>query len=292
MAYDGVGDLADTALVQAALVDAKALGVRSVVWSGGGEPTTHPEWQSVVEWAGRLGLAQGMYTHGGHLSEAQAALLAANADWVVISLDAVDARTYGAEKGVPGARFEDACNGVRRLAATGQTVVGVSFLLHAGNWLEAGDMVHLGQRLGATYVTLRPTVETDPQHPSVCTADRYWITEAEPLLRSLSHYADVEIDVDRFLAYRDWRGHGYDTCRGIRLTTTITPDGRVWLCPNRRGQAGSALGDLREESLAEIWARHPGVWTDFRNCRVMCRLHPVNQQLAAIEQTRPHEAFV
>jgi hypothetical protein len=102
----------------------------------------------------------------------------------------------------------------------------------------------------------------------------------------------VELDVDRFLAYRDWAGHGYTACEGPQLTTTITPDGRAWVCPQRRGIVGSELGDLRRESFADLWARHPGRWTVDQDCRAMCRLHLVNQQMAVLNTSRPHEAFV
>jgi len=66
----------------------------------------------------------------------------------------------------------------------------------------------------------------------------------------------------------------------------------VWVCPNRRGLAGSELGDLTRDTFADLWARHPGQWTDFSGCRAMCRLHLVNRQLAPVFEKRQHEAFV
>lgn len=292
MAFEGVGDLADYTLVCNALMDARRIGVRSLVWSGGGEPTTHPKWEAIVDLAAQLGFEQGMYTMGGLLTDESAATLARCATWVVVSLDTVDATTYAKEKGVPTSRFEAACNGIRKLAQTGDTTVGASFLLHANNWHLAAEMLDLSNELGATYATFRPTIDTSPDKPSECTVDRSWVNDAEEMLEALAAEPDVEIDPDRFRAYRDWKGHGYETCYGIRLVTTITPDGRVWLCPNRRGMQDSCIGDLREESFESIWAKHPGSWKSFENCRVMCRLHPVNETLDAIEQPRAHEAFV
>lgn len=289
MAFDGVGDLADTALVERGLREMADAGVQGVVWSGGGEPTTHPEWARIITHAADCGLQQGMYTAGGLLSRESAALAARTLTWAVVSLDTVDAETYRAEKAVNG--FDAACNGIRWLAEYGGTV-GVSFLLHAKNWARAEDMVALGRSLGATYVTFRPTIDTSPDNPSVCTADRSWITAALPLLARLSDEADVECDPARFAAYRDWRGRAYDTCHGIKVNATVTPDGRVWVCPQRRGIPGSEVGDLRRESFAELWQRHPGQWTDFADCRVMCRLHQVNEALSPLFESRPHEAFV
>ncbi len=291
MAFDNGGDLADLEVVARGLSDMARAGVKAVVWSGGGEPTTHPNWKDAVVFADVAGLEQGMYTLGGLLTEEDAAFLSDHLTWVVVSLDCVDGASYAREKGVPASRFEAACNGVRWLSK-GKATVGVSFLLHAKNWTRVMDMVALGRELGATYVTFRPAVHTSVDQPSIALDDRGWITEALPVLSRVAHYADVECDAERFIAYRDWTGHGYASCQGPQLNTTITPDGRVWVCPQRRGIVGSELGDLRKESFASLWARHPGNWTVDQDCRVMCRLHTVNQTMHALSTPRAHEAFL
>jgi MoaA/NifB/PqqE/SkfB family radical SAM enzyme len=167
----------------------------------------------------------------------------------------------------------------------------VSFLLHGKNWHRAEDMLALSRSLGATYTTFRPMIE-EASDASLATTDRAWITEAMPTLEAMAVEPGVECDPPRFAGYRDWSGRSYSTCYGVRVNATVTPDGRVWLCPQRRGMAGSELGDLRRESFADIWARHPGQWTDFSTCRVMCRLHLLNEQLAGAFEPRPHEAFL
>lgn len=293
--YDGTGDLASTALVEDVLLEmatSRMGSPLSIVWSGGGEPTMHPDWQRIVSFARSMHFEQGMYTAGGMLTKESAALLATCSTWVVVSLDAADATTYAREKRTSEAKFDAACNGVRYLAAAKECEVGVSFLLHSGNWHRAFDMLGLARDLGATYATFRPTIETEPHAPGFVSGNRSWINEASATLLALSGEPDVEIDPARFYQYRDWIKHPYSTCYGIRLATAITPDGRVWVCTNRRGYTGSCLGDLREESFADIWHRHPGKWTDFEECRVMCRLYAVNETLAAVEAPRPHGAFV
>lgn len=315
MAFEQSGDLADVPVVKRALGEMAHAGVKGIVWSGGGEPTTHPAWTDVLVYAHSLGLEQGMYTLGGLLTVETAPILAKVATWVVVSLDCATPDDYSREKGVPPARFWAACEGISLLSASSRlseacrqtsdkpakgATVGVSFLLHAGNWRHADKMLALARELGATYTTFRPAIRTSPDKPSVCTDDRNWITQAfgnlpgvgHSFLYDLAKERDVEMDPQRFLDYRDWQSHGYAACEGIQLSTTVTPDGRVWICPQRRGVTGSSLGNLSMESFGEIWARHPVKWTDFDQCRVMCRLHPVNETLAAIHSTRKHEAFV
>jgi hypothetical protein len=153
-------------------------------------------------------------------------------------------------------------------------------------------MVALSRQLGATYSTFRPAVHFAADAPAQPTDRRAWITDALPTLADVAELPDVELDLRRFTDYRDWAGHGYAQCRGVRLNTTITPDGRVWLCPNRRGVAGSCLGDLRTESFTDVWGRHPGHYAVDAGCRVMCRLHTVNQTMEALAAPQVHEAFV
>jgi MoaA/NifB/PqqE/SkfB family radical SAM enzyme len=291
MHFESVGDLADASLVKRSLTDVAVAGVQSVIWSGGGEPTLHPDWRAIVKHAAGVGLQQGMYTLGGHLTEDSAQELANYAAFVVVSLDAADGDAYADEKGVPRERFAAACQGIHWLANAGATV-GVSFLLHAYNWRRAEAMVSLARTLGATYATFRPAIRFKASMPCIADDDPSWVSQAWPTLSGLAAMSDVEIEPQRFAAYRDWTGHGYQHCLGIRLNATITPDGRVWICPNRRGMPESCLGDLRAESFGTIWARHPARFRVDDACRVMCRLHPVNETLADIEAPLAHEAFI
>lgn len=291
MAFDPCGDLADVDVVKRVLGEMAEAGVLSVVWSGGGEPTSHPQWLDIMRYAARLGFQQGMYTSGGLLKPAQAKELAELATWVVVSLDCKDAETYAKEKGVPAWRFDAACAGLVELAKEQDATIGASFLLHGENWQDAPEMLMFARTLGAHYTTFRPAIRTSPATPAVCEDNRSWITEALPMLRDLAKRRQgVELDADRFAEYRDWHGRSYKMCYGVRMTANITPDSRMWLCPQRRGV--TCLGDLREESFAEVWRRHPGQWTDFSSCRVMCRLHLMNQTLDEVFSSREHGAFM
>jgi MoaA/NifB/PqqE/SkfB family radical SAM enzyme len=291
MAWEGTGDLADTGLVLRGLSEMASSGVRGVVWSGGGEPTTHPNWQPIVEHAANAGLHQGMYTAGGLLNFESAKFLSERASWVVVSLDTLDDKTYAKEKRVKPELFYRACDGIQHLIGR-KAVIGVSFLLHENNWPDAPAMRRLALGLGASYVTFRPRIDTQPDNPAVITSNREWVTDAIPMLRLEAEHPQVECSPERFEQYRDWTGHGYKECHGIKFNTTVTPDGRVWVCLQRRGVQGSCIGDLTKMSFDEVWLQHPGVWTDFTECRAMCRLHLVNQQVAEVFSSHPHAAFV
>ena len=47
--------------------------VRSVTWTGGGEPTLHPDFDQIIGHTAWLDLPQAIYTHGGHIDSRRAA---------------------------------------------------------------------------------------------------------------------------------------------------------------------------------------------------------------------------
>jgi MoaA/NifB/PqqE/SkfB family radical SAM enzyme len=288
--FDPTGDLADTELVKRGLSQMAEAGVKGVVWSGGGEPTTHPHWIDLVEHAVGCGLDVGMYTAGGLITPETAPRLGAAATWVVVSMDAPTATGYAKEKRSTPAMHARACATVQMLAA--QPVdVGVSFLIHEGNWREMPAMRAMALELGATFAMFRPRIDTVPDAPTVNVSPTGWVTQALPLLHEMSALPNTECDALRFTKYQHFERR-YTACHGIKLNATITPDGRVWLCPQHRGVSGSCIGDLRRESFVELWSRHPGAQTNFHDCRVMCRLHLVNEVVGEVFSPRAHSSFV
>lgn len=281
------GDLMDFDLAKQIIIQLKQAGVRSLTWTGGGEPTLHPCFNDIIQYAYVHGMPQGIYTHGGHINEQRAALMKQAMTWVYISLDECTPEQYRQMKGVPN--FEKACQGVRNLVAVdGQATIGIGFLLHPGNWQQTDDMVNLGlNQLGADYVQFRPTVLYDQDDPGRLNENTDWMNG---LIERLGQYDDGRIlaDVERFQMYRDWNGRPYKTCYWTALQTVITPNGRVWKCVNKREHADACLGDLSTESFADIWQRSGPCAVD-GTCRVFCRGHLSNLTLGAI-MTRPEHA--
>lgn len=287
------GDVADVGLVKRVLREASAENVLSVVWTGGGEPTLHLQFDEIVTYASACGFRQGMYTHGGHIGRERGQLISFVMDWIVVSLDAANAGDYAAYKGA--ARFDQALAGIGHVVSGGGPCrVGVSFLINADNWQKIPAMVDLARHHGAAYSTFRPAVVYDMANPADLRGDRQWVDAAMRLLSGFEDAGDVEYLPERFIEYRDWSAdhRGYTVCHGIKFSGTITPNGKLWVCPNRREFPDSCIGDLSRESFADAWARHPAQWVDLSRCRALCRLHLMNRTLWEVYRPRNHVEFI
>lgn len=285
------GDLMDVDLAMRILDELAACGVKSVTWTGGGEPTLHPKFDAITRYADKVGLEQGIYTHGGFISGARAEWMKMHFTWVYISLDAWDADSYVAYKGVD--RFERVCKNIQRLAlAEGDATIGVGFLVSAQNWKYIHAMASLRHLLEVDYVQFRPMIDYDQLRPSeFVESDVEWLYSAVGRLNAYRDDERVIADTDRFLRYARWDGHDYETCYWSGLQTVITPNGKVWRCTNKREHGEGLLGDLNIESFARLWERSGGACSVDKRCRVSCRGDVANQTLNKVMAPHAHVNF-
>lgn len=285
------GDLMDVALACDVLTQLAEYGVKSVTFSGGGEPTIHPHFDAIIKYALSVGLELGVYTHGGHLRGERAAWMKQHFKWIYISFDAWDVESYKHHKGVN--RFERVCENVRNLVALpGKATVGMGFLLCAANYRHIYHMQKLARELGVDYCQFRPLILYSQETPGVLVEDTAWIDEAVQLLGQYGNDSFIIADTDRFRMYQHWQGHGYATCFGAALQTVITPNGGVWTCTNKMEHPDALLGDLSTDLFATIWQRNGGPCQVNRTCRIFCRQHIANQTLNSIYAPQPHASFI
>jgi len=280
------GDLMDKDLALFIMQDLTTFGVKSITWTGGGEPTLHPHFDEIIN---TCPIEQGVYTHGGHINQKRAALMKRRMKWVYISLDECMPEMYKKSKGVD--RFADVLAGVTRLVeADGDAVIGLGFMLHKNNWRQATEMVNLGRSLGVDYIQFRPTILYKHDAPNI--ADEYttWVDGAISYLLAYQDDPFIHADVDRFYMYKNWE-RSYETCYWTQLQSVITPNGKVWTCVNKREYAGECLGDLTKESFSEIWQRS-GSCQVSDNCRLMCRGHIPNLTLNEMMTPPAHKEFI
>lgn len=281
------GDTFDYPLIDNVLQQLNVSGVRSITWTGGGEPTLYKYFDAVIE---DCPLPQGIYTNGTLIDEQRADLLRRRCDWVYVSMDNHTRESYQLYKRAD--KFEAACNGVRFLReCEGNATIGIGYLIGADNWQDIPAMVDHGLGLGADYVNFRPMIEFDKIHLSHLAQPVDWVDEVVELMDYYAGNAQVIADSSRFEMLRDWKTHPYPTCYWAQVQTVITPDARVWTCVNRRGFNGDALGDLHLESFPSIWRRSKAHKVD-NKCRVMCRGHIPNLALNAMMEPRKHAEFI
>ena len=300
---EDMGDLMSPTLFERFAPEMSACGVQSVTFSGGGDPLTHPDFGSFLRAAKSANLKVGLYTSLRGAKEIDLSLISIYCEWVVVSIDEPDAESYQRVKGVDA--FGQITESVKRLMlekntkykGTTDCIVGASFLINKDNVYKIHKMVKLHEELKTDYALFRPTIQYDLKNPSVMVEKHSgnWMDKLAMIMIDSKYHErkDIEASAKKFLRYRDWDNtdRGYSECVANLFTGCITPNGKVWVCINRRGFPGSCVGDLNLESFREVWqkqSRH----TDFDQCRVCCRGDELNLVLQPLLQIQKHEEFV
>lgn len=279
---------ASVAGVNALIDELAAMGVKSLTWTGGGDPTCHKHWLSFVERAASCGLQNGLITNG--VFDVSAAV--PYCEWIRFSVDAATQETYGEQHGRPQ-HFKRVLDNVERasFAASGTgCTVGVGMVTHKGTRREIVDFARLWAGVPVDYIQYRPLHDTHGQA---------WFSDDTSTMDLIRQAAQVDSRVvwsePKYAAMLRGDCGKTDCCYGIYFETAIAADGLVYTCCHLKGNAAYAIGNLSKESFAEVWARHllSRVFRVTQDCPAFCRHFGANQ-LFEIEITpkRQHENFL
>lgn len=245
-----------------------AVGVKSLTFTGGGEPLVHREAAAIFEKAAQH-FEWGLVTNGFLLKGAVSDVVAKHATFVRVSLDAGTPETHHFTHGLPEGQFQyhqilDNLRAVRAKAdAAGRQTrltIGASFCVMDQNWKELYQAAKNVKDHGGDYLEVRPTYPTDWRGDGwghALAPENYDALRIE-LQHARLHLEDEAFHIvgltDRFAnAFSAAPIKDYDQCRIGDLTTVIGADGRGWHCCVQRGQEYFTYGSFLTHSFTEVW---------------------------------------
>ena len=241
------------------LDDCKAIGVKAIQFTGGGEPTVHPDHLLIFEYAQNLGLETALVTNGILFRDGWEIALP-KMKWVRVSIDASSAKEYAAVRRVKPEFYAQALAHVAMLAAeiTKQKtdcMLGVGYVLTLENWADAYEGVALIRATGAHNVRLSAMFSTEG-------ADYYGdkigpIKEQIERIKQLAtpEFAVVDLFGDRI---NDLVQHApdYEFCGYQQFNMYIGGNLKVYRCCTTAYTEHGEVGDLANQTLGS-WFYSP-----------------------------------
>jgi hypothetical protein len=229
----------DRDVLHKVIQDAWRLGVKAITWTGGGEPSLHPNIDLAVCYVSERGLDQGMFTNALAYPRYDPTLLS----WIRVTMTD---RPY---------------NQGNIAALRAAKTLGFAFN-YAGPQDDKylWETLHLAEVVDADYVQVRPalkfhgqTVDIDP--PNI----------DHPLLSITSYkFSDARLP------------HGYKTCHGHNFVPFLWEDGNLDVCGYMRKHEGYTLGNVYMDRLKDILDRAPITVPVIQQCQVCCKNHEIN----------------
>ena len=232
----------DIDVLTSLLIDCKDLGVKSVSWTGGGDPSLYPRIATAVSLVSDLKLQQGMFTN----ALAKPKFDPSKLEWVRITMTDKPFRV----------------DHIKELRAC--KTLGFAFNYSGpvdDDYLKT--TLSLAEDVKADYVQVRPALRFHGE-----TTDILPPSFTHPLMQVTEYkFEDAK------------HKHGYTKCEGYHLVPFVWENGNVDVCSYMRKHEGYTLGNLYEDSIKTILDRAPQHVPVHKNCQVCCRNHEHNKAI-------------
>jgi MoaA/NifB/PqqE/SkfB family radical SAM enzyme len=268
------------------LDDCAALGVGSIEFTGGGEPTVHKDCTDIIGHAQKLGLETGLVTNGVRLKDHS---VYRNLDWLRISVDAGHPATYETMR---SSKAWPKVMETLKLAGTyDKPYVGVGFVVTPENYLEIYTACLIVKNAGIPYVRIGAMFSfdgSDVYKPIRAAIDKE-IIHAKTL-------ADDDFKVVDFFESRvtdlDQGRPEYKFCGEQQFVLYIGGDQKVYTCCTNAYTTHGEIGDLRKQRFKDWLASHRRYDFDARECH-HCQFNDKNRILNFMLDKNPkHVNFV
>ncbi|MFZ5774285.1 MAG: radical SAM protein [Thermodesulfobacteriota bacterium] len=299
------GDFLDPDIFCRTLKEFAAIGVKSIVYAGTGEPLLHRNLPDFVSLAASLGIDVGLSTNAALFTPELIRKILPGLTWMRISFNAGTQEEYAKIHGCPPANYIRALENIHQCVAFKRAnnlaiTIGVQSLMLGENMANLLPLGRTLKKIGVDYFTLKPFSRhpasqcerlEDPSPP----LEPSWVAEMEALTDQNFH---VIIRTTAMELLQNGKKN-YGKCLGLSFFSYIEADGKVYACNSFVGDTRYVYGSLAESSMTEIWKseQRRTVLLDLAisgaaQCRLACRLDPVNQYLWRLKNPPMHVNFI
>lgn len=265
--------------------DFKAIGVKAVTFSGGGEPLLYTYIEESLEKVIRDGIDLSIITNGSLLSGSKAKLLS-HAKWVRISLESGTGETYSKIRGTQERAFEQVCTNINDFARIKNPgcELGVNFVIGPENHNEVYQTGKLMKELGVNHIKYTAMMgnEAENMHRPF----KNDVIEQIHELKDNEESKDFKVinlyesDFEQCAVF----GRNYNLCGIKDFVTVIAANQKIYYCHDKAYLSAGEVGDISEKSFKEVWFSDE-VTKKFRefnpqkNCRHHCVYDDRNELL-------------
>lgn len=235
------------------------VGVKSITFTGGGEPLVHHRAADIFRRAHERGLAFGLVTNGRRLENGVLDALKP-ASFVRVSLDAGSAQTHQLLHGTATPEYGRILKNMKALRETvgPSLTLGASYCVFDVNINEIGHAARDVKAAGGNYLEVRPVFPTEwrgggfgnPLTSAHVDSARWALDEARKQYDGDGFR--VLGMISRFDQVFD-KAKSYTKCQIGPLTTVINADGFIYHCCQQRGMPNFRAGSVLSKPFTEVW---------------------------------------
>jgi MoaA/NifB/PqqE/SkfB family radical SAM enzyme len=236
------------------LDDIVNMGVKAVIFSGGGEPLVYPDIARTFIKVLENNIDLAIITNG-QLLDGERAEALSHAKWVRISFDSADAGTYGKCRNISPDCWRRVCDNIKNFASmkSPSCELGINFVITHDNASQVYDAAKLVKSLGANHIKFAARVTKDLHQYH----EPFKYAAFDMIHRAADDFADDSFRVIN--KYEEDFEHDavplrpYSRCYIKDISAVIGADSKLYFCHDKAYVSGGVIGDLKERGLKELW---------------------------------------
>ena len=293
--------------------------IKSIAFTGGGEPTMNPSLKEAILYLKKNSNIQlGMYSNGSMMERFDLFdTIAQSLEWIRVSIDAGKKKSYDNLRVTNSSNnFDVVLSNIKKLverkkALKSNIIIGVGFVVTQDNYNEVIDFANLFKSIDIDYCQFKPEIiqierngTQDDKKQQI--SSEFWAYKIIDLLNEASEILGKKFEsnaykIEDLIIDQENYGRGYKECIGSQFQPCIGADGHVYVCTNHRGHKKYSYGNLYEESFEKIWGnikKRQKIMNlinkkeKFCNCTQLCKPHESNKMLWSIKKNLNHKEAI
>lgn len=259
------------------LDDVIDMGVKSITFSGGGEPFCYPHLLKAVKRLSKSPVKFASLTNGSRLEGELAEIFAHHGTWLRISIDGWDNNSYADYRGVSKAEFNKVISNIKSFKNLGgKCYLGISLVVDKDNYLHIYDFIKQMRSLGVDSVKVSPCVVSDDSQKNNNYHQLLFNKVKEQVARAIKDLSGSSFEI--FDAYHkvDMKFEKeYTWCPYLQILPVIGADLNIYPCQDKAYNLKDGLiGTIKDCRFKDFWFSDKNNFFKINPSRV-CKHHCV-----------------
>lgn len=279
--------------------------VKSVMFSGEGEPFLHKDMPDFIAHARRVGLDVAVAINGVLFTPNIARQCLGSLTWIKVSINAGTKKTYAKIHGCREEDFDKVISNIKAAVRIKKKnkyacTIGAQIVLLPENIQEVIKLADLLKNIGIDYLVVKPFVKhLMSSHNITRELTKKELLKLENKLKKFDR-GNFKVYFRAHSFFKIKQPRAYKKCLSLSFFCEITSNGNIYTCGPFLGKDNFCYGNIYKNSFVEIWKGQKrkrilnmvATKLDVRKCMKNCRLDEINKYLWELKHLPLHVNFI
>ena len=238
------------------LDDMVEMGVRSVTFSGGGDPFYYPHLLGALKRLAKMPVKFASLTNGAGLEGALAEIFAHHGSWLRISIDGWDDESYSFYRTVAKGEFTKVMSNMKNFKKLkGRCLLGVSIIVDKTNALHIYEFIKQIKDVGVDSTKVSPCIISNDGKENNLYHQPIFEQVREQIRRAQSDFVDDAFQIHD--TYHELEGKfkkDYTWCPYLQILPVIGADLNIYPCQDKAYNLEEGLiGSIKDMRFKDFW---------------------------------------